>query len=76
MVGSLAQGTPLTVMADASIDQALELMREHAVKRLPVLDANKRLCGMISEADIATAVSAQKTGQLVGAIASEQPHHF
>jgi hypothetical protein len=31
---------------------------------------------MITEADIATAVSAQKTGQLVGAIASEQPQHF
>ncbi|HKU59337.1 MAG TPA: CBS domain-containing protein [Gaiellaceae bacterium] len=76
MVGSLAQGKPLTIMADASIDQALDMMREHAVKRLPVLDENKRLCGMISEADIATAVSAQKTGQLVGAIASEQPQHF
>jgi CBS domain-containing protein len=76
MVGSLAQGTPLTILADASIDQALELMREHAVKRLPVLDENKRLSGIISEADIATAVSAQKTGQLVGAIASEQPQHF
>ncbi|HEY2372885.1 MAG TPA: CBS domain-containing protein [Gaiellaceae bacterium] len=76
MVSSLAQGTPLTVMVDASIDQALELMREHAVKRLPVLDENKRLCGIITEADIATALSAQKTGQLVGAIASEQPQHF
>ena len=75
-VGSLAQGRPLTIMADASIDEALELMREHAVKRLPVLDENKRLCGMISESDIATAVSAQKTGQLVGAIASEAPQHF
>jgi CBS domain-containing protein len=76
MVGSLAQGRPLTVLVDASIDHALDMMREHAVKRLPVLDENKRLCGMISEHDIATAVSAQKTGQLVGAIASEQPQHF
>jgi hypothetical protein len=41
-----------------------------------VLDANKRLCGMISEGDIATAGSAQKTGQLVGAMSSEQPQHF
>jgi CBS domain-containing protein len=75
-VGSLAQGRPLTILAGASIGEALDLMREHAIKRLPVLDENKRLCGMITEADIATAVSAQKTGQLVGAIASEQPQHF
>jgi CBS domain-containing protein len=75
-VGSLAQGRPVTVRAGAAIDDALELMREHAVKRLPVIDEDKRLCGMISEADIAIAVSAAKTGQLVGAIASEEPQHF
>lgn len=75
-VGELAQGKPVTVLADASIDQALDLMREHAVKRLPVLDENKRLCGMITEADIAMRVSAKKTGELVGAIAAEQPQHF
>jgi CBS domain-containing protein len=75
-VSRLAQGKPMTIMADASIDQALELMREHAVKRLPVLDEGKRLCGIVTEGDIAMAVSAQKTGHLVGAIASEQPQHF
>ena len=75
-VGSLAQGTPVIIQEGASIDEALELMREHAIKRLPVLDENRRLCGMISEGDIATAVSASKTGQLVGAIAAEQPQHF
>jgi CBS domain-containing protein len=76
MVGELAEGKPVTIVADASIDQALGLMREHAVKRLPVLDENKRLCGMISEADMARHLPAEKTGELVGAIASEQPQHF
>jgi CBS domain-containing protein len=75
-VADLAQGRLVTVMADASIDQALDLMREHAIKRLPVLDENKRLCGMISECDIAMAVPAKKTGELVGAIAAERPQHF
>src|SRR5262249_56649076 len=75
-VGALAQGTPVTILADASIDQALALMRENAIKRLPVIDENKRLCGIVTEHDIATAVSAEKTGRLVSAIASEQPQHF
>src|SRR5215471_6906040 len=75
-VGSLAQGIPVMIQQGASIDEALDLMREHAIRRLPVLDENKRLCGMISECDIATAVSASKTGQLVGAIAAEEPQHF
>src|SRR5262249_18507175 len=75
-VGGMAQGIPTTIMADASIDQALDLMTEQTIKRLPVLDANRRLCGLVTEADVATAVSAQKTGRLAGAIASAQPQHF
>ena len=74
--GDLAQGRLVWVRADAAVDEALSLMREHAVKRLPVLDDQKKLCGIVTEADIATHVPEQKTGQLVGAIASEQPHHF
>jgi CBS domain-containing protein len=74
--GELAQGKPITIDADASIDQALSLMREHAVRRLPVLDENKRLCGIIAEADIATHVPREKTGELVGAIAAAPPQHF
>jgi CBS domain-containing protein len=76
LVGELTQGKPVMIAADASIDQALSLMREHAVKRLPVLDENKRLCGIITEADIATHSPLEKTGELVGAIASAQPQHF
>jgi CBS domain-containing protein len=75
-VSEFAQGTPVWVNADASIDDALELMREHAVKRLPVIDDSKQLCGIVTEADIATTVSKAKTGQVVEAIASAQPNHF
>jgi CBS-domain-containing membrane protein len=58
------------------IDRALSLMREHKVRRLPVIDENKRLCGMISEADIAMHMPQEKTGEMVGAIAAAQPQHF
>ena len=75
-VGELAQGTPVCVSSEASIDEALELMREHAVKRLPVIDENKKLCGIITEADVATSLSPKETGEVVGAIASAQPDHF
>jgi CBS domain-containing protein len=76
MAGELAQDRLVFVRADAPMDQALSLMEEHTVKRLPVLDENKRLCGMISEADIARHMPREKTGEMVGAIASAQPQHF
>jgi CBS-domain-containing membrane protein len=51
-------------------------MQEHKVRRLPVIDENKRLCGMISEADIARHMPQEKTGEMVGAIAAAEPQHF
>jgi CBS domain-containing protein len=76
MAGELAQDRLVCVRADASIDRALSLMEEHKVKRLPVIDESKRLCGMITEADIATHMPEEKTGEMVGAIAAAQPQHF
>ena len=75
-VSDLAQGTPVWISADASIEEALDLMREHAVKRLPVIDEDKQLCGIITEADIAISLSPAKTGRVVEAIALAQPDHF
>jgi CBS domain-containing protein len=76
MAGELAQDRLVCVRADAPLDRALSLMEEHRVRRLPVIDADKRLCGMISEADIATHMPQEKTGEMVGAIAAAPPQHF
>jgi CBS domain-containing protein len=76
MAGELAQDRLVFVRADAPMDDALSLMQEHKVRRLPVLDENKSLCGMITEADIATHMPQEKTGEMVGAIAAAQPQHF
>jgi CBS domain-containing protein len=76
MAGDLAQERLVFTRADAPADDALSLMQEHKVRRLPVLDENRRLCGMITEADIATHMPQEKTGQMVGAIAAAQPQHF
>ena len=76
MAGELAQDRLTCVRADAPIDHALSLMQEHKVRRLPVLDENKRLCGMITEADIATHMPQEQTGEMVSAIAAAEPQHF
>jgi CBS domain-containing protein len=76
MAGELAQDSLAFVRADAPMDNALSLMQEHKVRRLPVLDDSKRLCGMITEADIATHMPQEKTGEVVGAIAAARPQHF
>jgi len=76
MCGEFAQGTVRWIAADASFDEALSMMREHAVKRLCVMDDNKRLSGIITEADMATHAPESKTGEMVEAIAAQPPQHF
>ncbi|CAL9612669.1 CBS domain-containing protein [Streptomyces glaucescens] len=49
--GEMAQGTPRWIDANADIRDALQEMEDHRIRRLPVIE-NKRLVGMISEADL------------------------
>jgi acetoin utilization protein AcuB len=43
---------PVTIQPEASVPEALDLMREKKVRRLPVLDAHGKLIGMVSEKDL------------------------
>ncbi|MGW3658009.1 CBS domain-containing protein [Streptomyces sp. NPDC005151] len=54
--GELAQGTPRWIDANAEVDEVLEEMQSHRIRRLPVIE-NKMLIGMISEADLARHLS-------------------
>ena len=76
LAGELAQERLIYTTVGAPIEDAMRLMREHRVRRLPVMDDSSRLCGMISEADIATHVSGEEFAALLEAIASSEPHHF
>ncbi|MET7932442.1 CBS domain-containing protein [Streptomyces sp. NPDC005322] len=55
--GELAQGTPRWIGADADVTEVLREMEQHKIRRLPVIDKNKRLVGMITEADLARHLS-------------------
>ena len=67
--GDLGEGKPVTIGADDSIEDALDSMREHAVRRLPVIDGQK-MVGIISQADVAKNVDESKVGDLVEAISA------
>ncbi|MEW5985819.1 MAG: CBS domain-containing protein [Chloroflexota bacterium] len=43
---------PVTIAPDASVPDALRLMRERKVRRLPVLDGHGRLVGIVSDKDL------------------------
>ena len=67
-VSELAEGVPVTISEDDSVEDALEAMSENQVRRLPVLDGDKKLAGIVSQADVAKEVEDHKVGDLVAAI--------
>ena len=64
---SLAGGETVTIGADDDVQEALDVMRRHQVRRLPVIDGHD-LVGMISQADIARALDASDVGETVAEI--------
>lgn len=50
--GEVASKSPTTVTADDALEHALHLMVERGMKRLPVIDEEKHLIGMLSRVDV------------------------
>jgi CBS domain-containing protein len=63
-VGDVASRTPVAVAPDQDLDEAMELMAEHRVRRLPVVD-DGRLVGVVSQADVALEAKEKKTGAVL-----------
>jgi CBS domain-containing protein len=57
--------TPALVFAleEQGIDDAVELMREHAIRRLPIVDDRRRLVGIVALADLATRSGTAMAGE-------------
>ena len=59
----------VSVEPDNDLEEALQLMARHQVRRLPVVE-NGRLVGIVAQADIALNENETKTGELVEAISA------
>ena len=66
--GDLAEGVPVTASVDDSAGDVLRAMADNQVRRLPVLDSDKSLVGIISQADVAARADDAETGHMVEAI--------
>jgi acetoin utilization protein AcuB len=52
LVKNRMSGHPITITEDFHIDEALKVMRDNKVRRLPVVDKDGRLVGIVSEMDL------------------------
>jgi CBS domain-containing protein len=64
---------PATCREEDDISQAMRMMAQRQVRRMPVIDSDGRVVGIISQADVATRMRSEcETGQMVESI-SERP---
>jgi CBS domain-containing protein len=64
-VREVASTNVVTVDPQQDLDEALSLMAKHQVRRLPVVEEDGRLVGVVAQADVAREGEAAKTGQVV-----------
>jgi CBS domain-containing protein len=57
---------------EEDLEDALRIMEQKQVRRLPVIDDNKRMVGMLSLGDIGDAASHELSGEVMAAVSA---HH-
>jgi len=64
-VRDVASSNLVTVDPQQDLDEALRLMASNQIRRLPVVEEDGRLVGVIAQADVAREAKEKQTGQLV-----------
>jgi CBS domain-containing protein len=64
-VREVASQDLVTIDPQQNLDEAARLMAEHQVRRLPVVEEDGRLVGMLAQADVAQSGHDKLTGEVV-----------
>jgi CBS domain-containing protein len=72
-VADVMSRDPVLCPADAELELADGLMRAHRKRRLPCVDAQGRLAGVLSLADVARYCDHRRAGELLDEIAQRRP---
>jgi CBS domain-containing protein len=64
-VTEVASRDLVTLDPQQDLDEALRLMAQHQVRRLPVVEEDGRLVGVVAQADVAQQADERRTGEVV-----------
>jgi CBS domain-containing protein len=63
--GDCLSSAPITVRPDSSLEECAQKMEKHQLRRILVLDASGRCCGIVAQADLARHTDEARTGDVV-----------
>jgi CBS domain-containing protein len=64
-VGEVASRELVTIDPGQDLDEALRLMATHQVRRLPVVDEDGKLIGIVAQADVVKHATSKQAGDVV-----------
>jgi CBS domain-containing protein len=65
----------VTIKEDASIDEAVRLMSDRQLRRLPVVDAQGKLIGIVAQADLAQHAGSEQAAEVVKDVSKPKTSH-
>ena len=71
-VREAASTNVVTIDPQQDLDEALRLMAQHQVRRLPVVEEDGRLVGVVAQADVARMGDDRQTGEVVQEISDQE----
>ncbi len=67
---------PLTCHEEENLQHAMDLMEEHQIRRIPILNEHNQFVGIVSQGDLAKRFgNQQRTGQMVEEISKSPEEH-
>ena len=69
--GEIMTRHPFIVHEDQTLDAALAVMDERLVRRLPVVNENREIVGIVSQADLVARVPTRKVARLVKSVSEK-----
>jgi CBS domain-containing protein len=63
-----------TVSPDTSVDEAVQLMKDNSIRRLPVVE-NGRAVGIVSLGDLTMEIDASRAGDAIQDISGDRPNN-
>jgi CBS domain-containing protein len=70
-VRDVATRNVVTIDPERDLDEVLNLMARHQVRRLPVVEEDGRVVGVVAQADVAEEAKPKQTGELVEEISRD-----
>jgi CBS domain-containing protein len=74
-VSEVMSTPPTTVTTDAKLSDVIDVMESRQIRRVPVVDLDGKLCGIVAQADIALQGSDRKTGSVVEEVSQPGKRH-